>query len=146
MPCRAVPCRAVEFQVNGGAGIVRHGHGIVEVGNRTAGRFDAPVALDEDLEERQATPACSKAPQILAAAPVASTPVAPPPFHDHIALEDPPKDVKRILEAGAIPIGHLLSRVWLRRLFLDAMPVLYERLWGAIGGPLTPRRRARTAS
>ncbi len=30
--------------------------------------------------------------------------------------------------------GHLLSRLWVRRSFLDAVPVLYQRLWGAVGG------------
>ena len=52
----------------------------------------------------------------------------------YIALEGLPEDVRRDLEAGAMPIGHLLSRLWVRRSFLEATPVLYERLWGAVGG------------
>ena len=33
-----------------------------------------------------------------------------------------------------MPIGHLLSRLWVHRSFLDAAPLLYARLWGAVGG------------
>jgi chorismate-pyruvate lyase len=51
----------------------------------------------------------------------------------YIALEGLPADVRRDLEGGAMPIGHLLSRLWVRRAFLDATPTLYERLWGAVG-------------
>lgn len=53
----------------------------------------------------------------------------------YIALEGLPADVRRDLEGGAMPIGHLLSRLWVRRAFLDAAPTLYERLWGAVGLP-----------
>ncbi len=52
----------------------------------------------------------------------------------YIALEGLPVDVRRDLEAGVMPIGHLLSRLWVRRSFLDAVPALYQRLWGAVGG------------
>jgi chorismate-pyruvate lyase len=52
----------------------------------------------------------------------------------YVALEGLPADVRRDLEGGVMPIGHLLSRLWVRRSFLDAVPVLYERLWGAVGG------------
>jgi chorismate-pyruvate lyase len=53
----------------------------------------------------------------------------------YIALEGLPPDVQRDLEGGAIPIGHLLSRLWVRRAFLDPAAALYERLWGAVGLP-----------
>ena len=53
----------------------------------------------------------------------------------YIALDGLPADVRRDLEAGVMPIGHLLSRMWVRRSFLDVMPMLYERLWGAVGLP-----------
>lgn len=53
----------------------------------------------------------------------------------YIALEGLPADVRRDLEGGAMPIGHLLSRLWVRRAFLDATPMLYQRLWGAVGLP-----------
>jgi len=52
----------------------------------------------------------------------------------YIALEGLPADVRRDLEAGVMPIGHLLARLWVRRAFLPAAPLLYERLWGAAGG------------
>ena len=52
----------------------------------------------------------------------------------YIALDGLPADVRRDLEAGVMPIGHLLARLWVRRTFLDAAPVLYERLWDAVGG------------
>lgn len=53
----------------------------------------------------------------------------------YIALEGLPTDVRRDLEGGVLPIGHLLSRLWVRRSFLDATQVLYQRLWGAVGLP-----------
>ena len=51
----------------------------------------------------------------------------------YIALDGLPADVRRDLEAGVMPIGHLLARLWVRRAFLDAAPALYERLWAAAG-------------
>lgn len=53
----------------------------------------------------------------------------------YIALDGLAADVKRDLEAGNMPIGHLLSRLWVRRRFLDAEPTLYARLWTAVGLP-----------
>ncbi len=53
----------------------------------------------------------------------------------YIALEGLPADVRRDLEDAAMPIGHILSRLWLRRSFLDAAPTLYERLWSVVGLP-----------
>jgi chorismate-pyruvate lyase len=53
----------------------------------------------------------------------------------YIALEGLPLDVRCDLEGGAIPIGHLLSKLWVRRSSLDAAPTLYERLWAVVGLP-----------
>lgn len=53
----------------------------------------------------------------------------------YIALEGLPPDVQRDLEGGAVPIGHLLSRLWVRRSFLDRTPTLHTRLWGVVGLP-----------
>lgn len=53
----------------------------------------------------------------------------------YIAIDGLPADVRRDLEGGVMPIGHLLSRMWVRRSFLNASPTLYERLWGAVGLP-----------
>lgn len=53
----------------------------------------------------------------------------------YIALDGLPADVRRDLEGGVMPIGHLLSRMWVRRSFLNASPMLYERLWGTAGLP-----------
>lgn len=54
----------------------------------------------------------------------------------YIALEGLPADVRRDLEAGLLPIGHLLERMWVRRVFdvTDAEP-LRQALWGACGQP-----------
>jgi chorismate-pyruvate lyase len=53
----------------------------------------------------------------------------------YIALDGLAADVQRDLEGAAMPIGHLLSRLWTRRTFLDASPALYARLWAAVGQP-----------
>lgn len=53
----------------------------------------------------------------------------------YIALDGLAPDVRRDLEGGAIPIGHLLARMWVRRAFFEAAPVLCERLWGLVGLP-----------
>jgi chorismate-pyruvate lyase len=53
----------------------------------------------------------------------------------YIALEGLPADIRRDLEGAAMPIGHLLSRLWVRRSFIDAVPTLYERLWDVVGLP-----------
>ncbi|WP_326542503.1 chorismate--pyruvate lyase family protein [Pseudorhodoferax sp.] len=52
----------------------------------------------------------------------------------YIALDGLQADVRRDLEAGVTPIGHLLARLWVRRRFLGAEPALLERLWSAAGG------------
>ena len=53
----------------------------------------------------------------------------------YIALEGLPPHLRRELEDGVIPIGHLLTRMWVRRAFLDAAPMMYERLWRVVGLP-----------
>lgn len=53
----------------------------------------------------------------------------------YIALDGVAPDVRRDLEDGVMPIGHLLSRMWVRRSFLDPTPVLYAKLWSAVGLP-----------
>ncbi|MBI5277778.1 MAG: DUF98 domain-containing protein [Burkholderiales bacterium] len=53
----------------------------------------------------------------------------------YIALDGLAPDVRRDLEDGVMPIGHLLSRMWVRRSILDAKPSLYAKLWGAVGLP-----------
>jgi len=53
----------------------------------------------------------------------------------YIALDGLAPDLRRDLEAGAMPIGHLLARLWVRRAFLEAAPMMYERLWGVVGLP-----------
>lgn len=60
----------------------------------------------------------------------------------YIALEGLPADVRRDLKGGGTPIGHLLARLWVRRSFLGAAPMLYERLWGAAGLPDPEASRA----
>jgi len=52
----------------------------------------------------------------------------------YIGLDGLPADVRRDLDAGVVPIGHLLPRMWIRRRFLEPVPALYERLWDAAGG------------
>lgn len=53
----------------------------------------------------------------------------------YIALEGLAPDLKRDLEAGAMPIGHLLARLWVRREFLAATPQRLEGLWSRVGLP-----------
>lgn len=60
----------------------------------------------------------------------------------YIALEGLPPDLRRELEDGRVPIGHLLARLWVRRTFLSAAPRLYERLWAAVDLPDPAAARA----
>ena len=53
--------------------------------------------------------------------------------------------MQRDLEAGAAPLGHLLQRLWVRRVFDEtgAAP-LRRRLWGACGLPDPEATRTHT--
>lgn len=51
----------------------------------------------------------------------------------YIALDGLAADLRRDLESGTIPIGHLLGRLWLRREFLVPPVGLCKRLWTACG-------------
>jgi len=62
----------------------------------------------------------------------------------YIALEGLPDELRRELEGGQAPIGHLLARLWVRREFRAAAPRLYERLWAAVGLPDPGAARAYT--
>lgn len=53
----------------------------------------------------------------------------------YIALEGLAPDIRRDLEAGVMPIGHLLARLWVRRSFLEGSSALYAKLWDAVGLP-----------
>ena len=53
----------------------------------------------------------------------------------YIALDGLEPDVRRDLETGAVPIGHMLARMWVRRSFLEAAPGLYQELWSEVGLP-----------
>lgn len=66
----------------------------------------------------------------------------------YIALDGLPPDVRRDLEAGSAPIGHLLERLWVRRVFdpvgdAGAEP-LRQRLWAACGQPDPEATRTHT--
>jgi chorismate-pyruvate lyase len=52
----------------------------------------------------------------------------------YIALDGLQADVRMDLEAGVLPIGPMLARLWVRRCFLDLDTGLLERLWSAAGG------------
>lgn len=60
----------------------------------------------------------------------------------YIALDGLAPDIRQDLEAGVMPIGHLLQRLWVRRAFLDAAPFMYARLWGAVEMPDPDASRA----
>jgi chorismate-pyruvate lyase len=54
----------------------------------------------------------------------------------YIALEGLPAHLQRDLEAGTVPIGHLLARLWVRRVPLPRTDrVLEEVLWSFVGLP-----------
>lgn len=59
----------------------------------------------------------------------------------YIALEGLAADVRRDLEAGALPIGHLLQRLWVRREALPDATELLERLWEWVGMADAPASR-----
>ena len=54
----------------------------------------------------------------------------------YIALDGLAPELRRALDGGQIPIGHLLADLWVRRTFLDRTPpALGARLWDAVGLP-----------
>jgi chorismate-pyruvate lyase len=59
----------------------------------------------------------------------------------YIALEGLAADVRRDLEAGAMPIGHLLQRLWVRRETLPDAADLLQRLWQQVGMADAPSSR-----
>jgi chorismate-pyruvate lyase len=60
----------------------------------------------------------------------------------YIALDGLDASLRRELEAGRSPIGHLLPRLWLRREPLAGAEPLHERLWRAVGLPDPAATRA----
>lgn len=52
----------------------------------------------------------------------------------YIALQGLDAEIQRDLEDGALPIGHLLARMWVLREFLTLEPELLQRLWATAGG------------
>jgi len=60
----------------------------------------------------------------------------------YIALDGLPANLRRDIEDAKISIGHLLSRLWVRRAFIDVGPTLHERLWAAVGLPDANASRA----
>jgi chorismate-pyruvate lyase len=53
----------------------------------------------------------------------------------YIALDGLAADLRRELESGAVPIGHLLARLWVRRAPLSDVQALPQRLWNIVGQP-----------
>jgi len=51
----------------------------------------------------------------------------------YVALEGLAPDLLRDLEAGRMPIGHLLTRMWVRRAALPPSDSLQDRLWRTVG-------------
>lgn len=66
----------------------------------------------------------------------------------YIALDGLPHDVRRDLDAGSAPIGHLLERLWVRRVFDpvgdDSAEALRQKLWQACGRPDPEATRTHT--
>ncbi|HEX6708609.1 MAG TPA: hypothetical protein VF169_27985 [Albitalea sp.] len=60
----------------------------------------------------------------------------------YIALGDLDRTLQRDLEAGELPIGHLLARLWVRREPVAGAEALHERLWGTVGLPDAAATRA----
>jgi chorismate-pyruvate lyase len=53
----------------------------------------------------------------------------------YIALDGLAADLRRELEGGSVPIGHLLARLWVRRAPLSDGQALQRRLWHSVGQP-----------
>ncbi len=59
----------------------------------------------------------------------------------YIAMHRLEPDVEAALREGSVPIGHLLSRWWVRRVALDDDGGLPQRLWQVVGLPDAPATR-----
>ncbi|MBC7602035.1 MAG: DUF98 domain-containing protein [Ramlibacter sp.] len=53
----------------------------------------------------------------------------------YIALDGLAADLRRDLEDGVMPFGHMLPRLWSRRTFYETAPMLHARLWDVSGLP-----------
>lgn len=53
----------------------------------------------------------------------------------YIALDGLDADLRRDLETGTTPIGHLLARLWVRRTAQPSAQDLLDRLWRYVGLP-----------
>ena len=53
----------------------------------------------------------------------------------YIAVAGASDELRGGLEAGGIPIGHMLQRMWTRRMFLATPSPLHDRLWASVGTP-----------
>jgi chorismate-pyruvate lyase len=53
----------------------------------------------------------------------------------YIALDGLDADLQRELESGAVPIGHLLAKLWVRRAALADGETLHQCLWQHVGLP-----------
>lgn len=60
----------------------------------------------------------------------------------YIALQDLEPSLQRDLQAGTMPIGHLLARLWVRREPRADAASLQQRLWTAVGLPDPDATRA----
>ena len=60
----------------------------------------------------------------------------------YIALDGLASDLQRDLEAATLPIGHLLARLWVRRVALAQPPALIDRLWDVVGLADAPASRS----
>lgn len=61
----------------------------------------------------------------------------------YIALEGLPAHVRQDLEAGRVPIGHVLARLFVQRALLPRLRApLLPRLWSAVGEPDLAASRA----
>ncbi|HUG23877.1 chorismate--pyruvate lyase family protein [Piscinibacter sp.] len=60
----------------------------------------------------------------------------------YIALQGLDESLQHDLEAGRLPIGHLLTRLWVRREAWPQAEALQQRLWSDVGLPDAPATRA----
>jgi chorismate-pyruvate lyase len=60
----------------------------------------------------------------------------------YVALEGIDELLCQDLEAGQVPIGHLLAPMWVHRESIDNATALHERLWRTVGLPDPPTARA----